>query len=266
MSQKSRISSIINTQQLSESITNFPTFDLAQLNIEETLDFELPTNLRLGHLAERVVSGLIKSSSNFNLLHENVQLIENKTTIGELDFIVKNLESGEIIHFELAYKFYLLDPSLSQNQINNWIGPNRRDSLIEKLEKLKSKQFPLLHHDCTQDTLSDLKVNNLSQSLCFLISLFVPHEFKENLTPEFAKAVKGYYADYATFQKMHNASKYYFLPHKKEWGIDPSENERWMTFEEINEELTFSIAEKQSPLIWQKEGSTFSELFVVWWG
>jgi hypothetical protein len=34
---------------------------------------------------------------------------------------------------ELAYKFYLFDPSISSEPINNWIG-NRNDSLQEKLE------------------------------------------------------------------------------------------------------------------------------------
>jgi hypothetical protein len=34
---------------------------------------------------------------------------------------------------ELAYKFYLFDPSISSEPINNWIGPNR-NSLQEKLE------------------------------------------------------------------------------------------------------------------------------------
>jgi len=194
-----------------------------------------------------------------------VQLIEAKKTIGELDFIVQNLESEEIIHFELAYKFYLLDPSISESQINNWIGPNRRDSLVEKLEKLKLKQFPLLHHKCAQATLNDIIVSGVSQALCFLVSLYVPYEFKATLQADLGDAVKGFYSDYEAFERLNNPSKSFFLPHKKEWGIDPSENARWMTFEEIKEELSFSISEKQSPLIWQKEGNTYSELFVVWW-
>jgi hypothetical protein len=38
---------------------------------------------------------------------------------------------------ELAYKFISL--TLAFGTINNWIGPNRNDSLQEKLEKLKNK-------------------------------------------------------------------------------------------------------------------------------
>ena len=54
-----------------------------------------------------------------------------------LSEIIEDINAKQVIHMELAYKFYLFDPNISSESINNWIGPNRNDSLNEKLEKLK---------------------------------------------------------------------------------------------------------------------------------
>jgi hypothetical protein len=260
-----RITSILNAKSLDFSITDFSTFSLSRLKLSSKPVFDLPTNLRLGHLAERVVSGLINASSNYELLHENIQLIENKKTIGELDFILREIESQQLIHLELAYKFYLFDPSISADQVNNWIGPNRNDSLKEKLAKLKNKQFPLLHHPCTKATLQDIFPSDVSQALCFLISLFIPYEFKSKLAPEYEKAVKGYYLNFNKFLALDDSEKTYYIPAKKEWGIAASENSIWNEFKEVKEQLKTAINEKQAVLIWQKAGAVYSEIFVIWW-
>jgi len=129
MRTKSRIVSILKANSLDYSITGLHAFNLSELSLATDLEFQLPTNIRLGHLAERIVSELIKSSSNYKVLYENIQVIEDKNTIGEIDFIIEEIITKRVIHMELAYKFYLFDPSISSEPINNWIGPNRNDSL-----------------------------------------------------------------------------------------------------------------------------------------
>ena len=88
MVNKPRISSILNTNSLDYSTTGLHSFNLKDLKLSGELNFELPTNLRLGHLAEKIVSNLIKASSNYKIVYENIQLIEDKQTIGEIDFIL----------------------------------------------------------------------------------------------------------------------------------------------------------------------------------
>lgn len=265
MINKSRVASILKTNCLDSSVTGLPTFDLSSLKLAGEQDFQLPTNVRLGHLAEKVVSELIKSSINYKVLYENIQLIEDKRTIGEIDFILKELESNKLIHMELAYKFYLFDPSISSEPIRNWIGPNRNDSLQEKLEKLKEKQFPLLYHECSKAKFTTIEVNEVSQVLCLLASLFVPYDFKAKLSSEYEKAIRGYYLDLETFTSLNDSTKTYYLPSKKEWGIDPSENDTWIDFEDIQNNISVCIEEKQAPLCWQKQGDTYSAFFIVWW-
>lgn len=130
--------------------------------MQTELDFELPTNVRLGHIAERVVGQAIKVSENYEVLFENIQILEGKNTIGEIDFILREVETEQVIHLELAYKFYLYDPDISDTPIDNWIGPNRNDSLVEKLEKLKQKQFPLLHHPASKEVFEKVDVSSVS--------------------------------------------------------------------------------------------------------
>lgn len=265
MKTKSRIASILKANSLDFSITSLPTFNLSELNLDTDLDFELPTHIRLGHLAEKIVSELIKSSTNYIVLYENIQIIEAKKTIGEIDFIIEEIKTKALIHIELAYKFYLFDPSISSEQINNWIGPNRNDSLIQKLEKLKRKQFPLLYHKGTKTMLNTIEINEVSQALCLLVSLFIPYEYKANFSPIYKKAIKGYYINLETFINLDHSEKTYYFPSKKEWGMDPSENENWTNFNGIEKCINTSMEEKQAPLCWQKHNDSFISFFIVWW-
>jgi len=252
-------------QNLGTSVTSLPTFNLSELNLPSDIDFELPTNLRLGHLVEKVVSELIKLSTNYRLLYENIQLVENNKTIGEIDFILKDENTNRLIHLELAYKFYLFDPNISSKPINNWIGPNRNDSLKEKLEKVKSKQFPLLYHPVAVSKFNDLTLEKITQALCLLVSLFIPYDYKTNLDPAYEKAIKGYYLNVDEFISLDHTDKTYYFPTKSEWGIDPSENETWDNFKNIEAKMMTSINQKKALLCWQNDKDAYASFFIVWW-
>ena len=265
MKTKSRITSILKTNTLDASITGLQTFNLSALRLKTELEFELPTNIRLGHLAEKVVSGLIKASNNYKVLCENIQIIKDKQTIGEIDFIIEEIETKQFIHLELAYKFYLFDPAISSEPMHNWIGPNRNDSLKEKLEKLKGKQFPLLHHPSAKSAFDTLEIDTVSQALCLLVSFFIPYEYNEKFDPVYEKAIKGYYFNFETFISLDTSEKSYYIPSKKEWGMDPSENEIWTDFKGIERYISTSMKEKQAPLCWQKYNDSYIAFFIVWW-
>lgn len=265
MNTKSRIASILKTTTLDSTVTGFPSFELSDLELPTDLDFQLPTNLRLGHLAEKIVSHLIQSSINYRVVYENIQILEQQKTIGELDFIIQNIKNKQLLHVELAYKFYLLDPHISSQTSYNWIGPNRNDSLMEKVGKLKTKQFPLLYHPCTFEQLHNVDNKMVLQALCLLVSLFVPYDFKQILPKVYLKAIKGYYLDLETFILLDSPATLYFLPSKTAWGIDPQENEIWNDYATIKDQLAINISEKQSPLCWQKVQDVYTEFFIVWW-
>ena len=127
-----------------------PLFGLKQLelsNCDETVFNEvISANLRLGKRVERFVSHELKQYDAVKILKENIQVQHKKLTIGEIDCLLKR--NDKPIHLEIIYKFYLYDISVGTTELEHWIGPNRNDSLISKLTKLKEKQLPLLysHH------------------------------------------------------------------------------------------------------------------------
>lgn len=263
MNTQNRIQSIASCHSLDSGVTGFEAFHLQELELPDDVEFVIPENLRLGQMVERMVGMLIRKAQNFEVLFENVQLIEDKTTVGELDFIFREKDSSQLIHMELAYKFYLYDPSISENQIENWIGPNRKDSLVEKLVKLRKKQFPLLYSSIARETLEGIDVSQIKQQLCLLPSLFVPHSF--HTPPVYAPFVKGVYMNLAEFKLTDSDSKRYYIPSKKEWGMDPALHEEWLTYAEIEHIVVPSLKEVRAPMVWQKDGNECAQLFVVWW-
>ncbi len=265
MNLKARIASLFQSPILGREITGYEPFRLSELEIESEPHFDLPKNLRLGHLVEKTVAQCIEASSNYRLLHESIQLIDEKQTLGEIDFILEETESKRIIHMELAYKFYLYDPSISTTPTQNWIGPNRNDSLHLKLKKLREKQFPLLHHKAIESQMAGLAISEISQKLCFMASLFLPYHQEVDLEQCYQKAVKGYYLNYDEFKNLDHSGSSYHLPLKKEWGIDPSENQNWCSYDELNEDLSRSINDRRSRMCWQKDGDSHRTFFVVWW-
>lgn len=95
----------------------------------------------LGHRFESFVAYWIEISPNFELLHRSVQLNQDGQTLGELDFILRDQRSQQVIHLEVAVKFFMgLDPV---SQIHRWYGSNLKDSLDSKFNHLKVKQTQL---------------------------------------------------------------------------------------------------------------------------
>ncbi len=78
----------------------------------------------------------MKTNSDIEIIGQNIQVIENKITISELDCLI--LDNHKPVHIEIVYKFYLYDESLTGNEIDKWIGPNRNDSLKHKITKLNT--------------------------------------------------------------------------------------------------------------------------------
>ncbi|WP_180055521.1 DUF1853 family protein [Acinetobacter sp. YH12142] len=74
----------------------------------------------------------------YQLLGHSIQKIDGPRTVGELDFVLKNTESDEIEHWEVALKYYLAERDF---QLPYWYGLNRSDTLARKLNHFTQKQF-----------------------------------------------------------------------------------------------------------------------------
>ncbi len=98
-------------------------------------------NSRLGSIFEGFISYWLKISPNYRELLQNIQLIEDKVTYGEIDFIIQEVATGKVIHLEVAVKFYL--GSHPFEDAYRWFGTNVRDQLGKKIDHLKTHQTQL---------------------------------------------------------------------------------------------------------------------------
>lgn len=98
-------------------------------------------NNRLGSIFEGFMSYWLKISPNYQELYQNIQLIEDKHTYGEIDFIIQEITTGKVIHLEVAVKFYL--GSAPYEDAYRWFGTNTKDQLGKKIDHLRTKQTQL---------------------------------------------------------------------------------------------------------------------------
>lgn len=241
------------------------------LNTENTIPFpetELPYE-RLGKRAEKFFEHHILSNSDYTIIAKELQIIDQKTTLGEIDFLVQHTESQNVIHVELCYKFYLYDDKTGTTELEHWVGPNKNDSLIQKINKLKNKQFPLLYDENTAVHLKKLQLTSktIEQKICFLAQLFLP--YKENKNPFISinpDAFSGYYVSFENFKKAEFQTKTYFLPNKIDWFSKPKNNDDWFDYQTLLPEIESSILKKRSVLLWCKTmDSKLDCLFITWW-
>ena len=267
MMNNKRIDSVLKSENIGVLPSDIKAFNVSDLKIDQPISYLYNSSLRLGKAIEKVFSACVNASSNYKIIQENTQIQDGKITLGELDFVLEQTDTKQLIHLELVYKFYVYDSDNSKNELGKWIGPNRKDSFTEKLTKLTTKQFPFLYHPITKKKCIDFNVNSLEQRLCFMVNLFVPFA-KQNITyPKINnKAIVGFWLNLSDFNTELDPEYNYYLPQKSEWGIDPKNNTIWNSKTEILLQIKAQHQRQFSPLCWiKKPNLTFKQCFVVWW-
>lgn len=233
----------------------------------------IPQRTVLGKRAEHFFKFCIEQSSNYKLLLSNQQIFKNKITIGELDYIVQEKKSKQIIHVELVYKFYIYDnhkiikdKDPIRLELSKYQGPNGKDNLVRKMDHLKNQQLPLLYNQYTRDILDqyNLDVHKIRQEVCFIAHVFIPHQLWNHTFDYINKSsIVGYYFNYNAFAKAETSNTYY-LPKKSEWKMKPQQLEESFTFIQILKLTSASLTRGFAPLIWmQLEDSTLERFFVI---
>jgi len=128
--------------------------DKAPQQIQEYLS-KMP-HFKLGHYFENLIAYWFLISPDFEILHRNLVINDEKRTIGELDLLIKEHVSGKIIHVEVAVKFFL---RIDRSDKSHYLGPNLNDNLEKKFDKLINKQIELSSHHLTKIKLDELGLN-----------------------------------------------------------------------------------------------------------
>lgn len=243
-------------------------YNLQQFKIDthySKIDKYINEKLRLGKYIERFVSFELSQNSSISIIAENIQIQQEKRTLGELDCIL--LKDKQPIHLEIIYKFYLYDSSNGKNEIEHFIGPNRKDSLLEKLTKLKDKQLPLLYSKECISYLKSLKLDTtkIEQQVYFKAQLFVPFSNKNLQLKQLNTAcIIGFYINTRELEQFFNCK--FYIPDKKDWLILPHKNVNWLSFSAFKNNAKDYLNRNFSPLCWLKNSNgEIEKFFLVWW-
>ena len=243
-------------------------YNLKQCVLEDSIaqrfSKKMANYLRLGKLVERFVCHQLLGVPFCDILAENIQIQDGKRTIGELDVLLTLKDCP--IHLEVIYKFYLYDPEEGNNELSHWIGPNKKDSLLEKLDKLKNRQLPLLYHPKTEPLLTYLKIkrDDIKQQVLFKGQLYLPLHYQK---PVFVtlnlECVQGFYVKKNDLHQFKNAQ--FYIPDKINWLMAVDNYVNWSNYDDFTTEVEGWLDRKMSPLCWLKETDLKRKFFVVWW-
>lgn len=241
----------------------FPKVDLSRFQPEP-----IPANMRLGHQMEYAFKQLVGYTDAYDILVHNLAIRKEKTTLGEIDFILKDNLLHSLIHIEMTYKFYVIDPEITE-PIHRLIGPNRKDSFFDKKEKIKNRQFPLLHTEQGAAALDQLSIDHasLDHQCCFKAQLFMPLRTKfADLDVINRACIAGYWIRFSDMKNSAFDNAEYYLPEKSDWVLSPNDHNTWVSHSEILVEISLRLSQERSPLVWKRKSSyEYEKFFVVWW-
>lgn len=219
--------------------------------------------VRFGKRMELYFEAWLKTKTHLEIVAMSTQIMDSGKTLGELDYLLLDHAREQIVHLELAVKFYLLNPAHPKQ----WIGPNRKDALPDKINKLSTRQFPLWHHSATRQSLKEIALPNwpLSQQLCFKAMLFTPIDGDYPISPDInPKAIAGKWLTPVQLRDYRECG--FYVPPKYQWANAPETCPHWMPYDEANALIDELLQKHQSPMVWYRmpDGQT-GRIFVVWW-
>jgi len=231
---------------------------------ERPLGSNIPTSLRLGSIAEYFTFEFWQQSPQIEIISRNVQIQGISYTLGEIDALIRVFK--ELVHVEIAYKVYLYDPNHGDSELEHWIGPNRKDTLVEKLNHLRNHQLPLIATTEGHSFLeSVLPCSEQVESRVWMKGqLFLPLNENPNVEPLNHECIMGRYATMAEFSIFSDCK--FYLPTKQQWMSEPTVNVNWKSFESIFDQIEPLLEREYAPMLWKKSPNGIIEkLFVVWW-
>lgn len=164
----------------------------------------------------------------YELITKNLQVNTPQSTVGEFDFLLHD-QSGKQIHLEAAIKYFLLNDKLEGESENwsSWVGPNSRDRLDIKMERMRDHQLTLGQRKESEESLlkysitpSELAVNHLIQGQLFTklsdeTTIGAKEHCPANCNPN---AVNGYWLRENELEEMLNTRNWIILPlHRTCW-------------------------------------------------
>lgn len=179
---------------------------------------------RLGNYFETLWRFWLATNDRYALLYANLPLRSATRTIGEFDFLVKDRETGKVLHWEVAVKFYLGVADTLQPA--NWWGPARRDRLDIKTRHLLEHQGRLSRHHQAVQLFEELGIHVDETWLLLKGRLFYPAD-RQAVAPQGAHPahLRGFWLQRSAFPAGNDTS--WVLLDRHQWlaplaGVDSS--------------------------------------------
>lgn len=161
---------------------------------------------RLGRYAEKLMAFYLERQNV--LFAHSVQVRAGKnSTIGEFDFLLRL--DNQLVHWEFATKFYLLESSGAGNDADYFVGPNLADTLGAKMHKIMDRQLLLSTHPAAQIHLPE----PVSKAQALVKGwLFYPDvEMQMNAFGTSQEHCRGFWCAFSDLVHLH-AERYAILP------------------------------------------------------
>ncbi|MFK7851683.1 MAG: DUF1853 family protein [Akkermansiaceae bacterium] len=162
------LKSLVEGPLLLEDLPEAHVFEIDSLclPVEEV---SLNLQQKLGHLYEDALGVLLDSTPRYGSIDRGIQIRKVAGhTLGELDFLIEDLDLERLVHLELAVKFYLAVEGAEGILLP---GPDARDNYFRKLDKMRSHQLRLVrsHRHLLSDAYREreIEVQQLVQGCVF---------------------------------------------------------------------------------------------------
>jgi len=129
---------------------------------------------RLGSQFEGLLLYWLADPANtlYRLVAHNLPIRAGKLTLGELDFVVRELATGNTQHWEVAVRFYLA--TRPGGAYEDWIGIDPSDRLDLKVGRLRRHQLTMSQTPAGKAALAGLGVAACSRACLLKGRLFYP--------------------------------------------------------------------------------------------
>lgn len=200
--------------------------------------FDQLGNMPMGKYFEQLLFYILDKDDRFDVLLKNYQILQGKQTIGEIDLIVKDTETGVVEHWEIALKYYLQSKFSEDHAV--MLGPNAIDNLAKKMKKLTEHQLPLVAD------LSELGISDTStiQNKLLLKGQFfyhLSHGVPCNIFPKHINSSheKGWWCHLSEVEKAIDKSLYWTTIWKPNWigKLTKSLNHNLLDYSELHQLL-----------------------------
>jgi len=192
-----------------------------------------PTH-RLGVYFEQLWHFFLKQDPATELVAHNLTVTAEDRTVGEFDCIYYCHQRALHVHLELAVKFYLGIPRISNHEGTcrnmEWLGPDSVDRLDAKLDQLLHRQIMLGDNPIARHKLQELGIRKLLREVALRGCLFEPFGASATPPPAYNTDCElGTWVSIAQLPRLYatlDNAKYVILPRMKWLCAAASEDAR----------------------------------------